>query len=144
MDELLWLLLATATVSAAVASFFTWCLVAPRESCGVKTERAFVLHDSDESEDDHTTTLPITATLDANSKFFVSSAGKTLPSFQRARGVMLDCARFVCASTASIAWTHQLSERSNLQEGVKEFDTVDDGWCLLRMVATVGCRFVLL
>ena len=86
MDVLLWLLFAVATTSAAVASLVTWCLVAPRNSNGARTSQHQVLHDSDESEDDGVTVLPSPHTLDANSKFFLSSAGKTLHLFATCPG----------------------------------------------------------
>ena len=44
MDELLWLLFATATISAATASLVTWCLVGPRKLRKVAEPPS--LHDS--------------------------------------------------------------------------------------------------
>ena len=45
-----------------------------------------VLHDSDDSEDCGVTMLPGTHTLDSNSRFFLSSAGKTLHLFATCPG----------------------------------------------------------
>ena len=86
MDVLLWLLFAVAATSAAVASLVTWCLVAPRQSHEARMGQRPVLHDSDESEDGGVTMLPGTHTLDSNSRFFLSSAGKTLHLFATCPG----------------------------------------------------------
>ena len=78
MDELLWLLFATATVSAATAtaSLATWCLVGPRKLRKVAEPAS--LHDSGDCDSELSATLPTTTTLGADSKFYLSSAGKTL------------------------------------------------------------------
>ena len=86
MDVLLGLLFAVAATSAAVASLVTWCLVAPRKSLAARMDPRPVLHESDDSEDGGVTVLPGTHTLDSNSRFFLSSAGKTLHLFATCPG----------------------------------------------------------
>ena len=53
-----------------------------------------VLHDSDESEDGGVTMLPGTHTLDSNSRFFLSSAGKNAASLCDVPGAQRQAANF--------------------------------------------------
>lgn len=82
MDELHWLLVAVMAASAAVSSYVTWlvtwCLVVPRRTAAPQS--SVVLEDT-ESEDELPTALPTSppsTTLNVDSKFYVSSAGKSL------------------------------------------------------------------
>ncbi|CAE7245174.1 unnamed protein product [Symbiodinium sp. CCMP2592] len=90
MDELLWLLVAVMAASAAVSSYLTWlvtlCVVVPRRTAKARVP---VVAEDSESEGELPTELPTSppsTTLSVESKFYVSSVGKTLHLFPSCPG----------------------------------------------------------